>query len=267
MTAANPARLNVIAVLVATAAALIVRAWLQVQLLASGVQKYYAADLSYLVVPPILVFLLFPVLYRDKAFLMKQFRVSGVSLGAVLGAVAVGVLLRALWWSSVTAGISFGFIGIDNPQATAGPVFTFQCAAPHVVALGFLVMTIFVPIIEELTHRAYVQTYLYRHGPIIAILVASLVFAFLHPLASWPFAFLAGLVFGVQYFNSGSLWPALISHATVNALIQIDWRCLNGTWNPPVTSLPLWAPGTIATLVIVVSAVGILWLIGKRRGG
>lgn len=267
MTPAQPARINVVAVVLATIAALFGRSWLQLRLLADGVQKDYAADLSYLVVPPILLILLAPVLHKDTAFLAQQFRLKGLTIRAVLVAIAIGVLARAAWWGQLVAGISFGVYRSDDPSAIEGPLFVFDCSSPHVVALGFLVMALLVPIIEEVTHRSYIQTALRHRGPAIAICLSAFVFAIFHRPSSWPFAFFAGLIFGVQYWRSGTIWPSLISHATVNALIQVDWRCLRGHWNPPPSQTPLWSIGAPSLLIVAFASLTIVYvLLGKKTG-
>lgn len=268
MEADRPAAKNVFAVIVATTAALFARSWLQLELLQDGLQKDYAAELSYLVVPPILLVLLFPVFRQDKAFLLEQLRPSMLSASIILRAVAVGILLRLLWWSVMIAGVAFGIFRNDDPSAIEGPLFSFQCPAAEVALVGFLVMAVMVPMIEEVTHRAYVQSSLRRRGPVIAIVVSATVFAIFHPPSSWSFTFVAGVVFGIQYWNSRSLWPSLISHATVNGLIQVDWRCLHGIWNPPISELPLWRIGIPATGILIFATISIIGLIRgmkKRR--
>lgn len=267
MTATPPAKINVVAVIVATTAALFGRSWLQLKLLADGVQKDHAADLSYLVVPPILLILLLPVLHKDRAFIARQFRLTGLTLQSVVSAFLVGFLIRTLWWGQTVAAISFGIYRNDNPSAIEGPLFMFNCSSPHVVTLGFLVMAVMVPIIEELTHRSYVQTAFRHRGPAIAVCLSALVFAIFHKQGSWPFVFFGGVIFGVQYWRSGTLWPSLISHATVNALIQVDWRCLNTQWNPRPDDLPLAVPGVAGVSVVLISLTAIFCLLRKHRGG
>jgi len=267
MTATPPAKINVVAVIVATIAALFGRSWLQLKLLANGVQKEYAADLSYLVVPPILLIILTPVILKDKAFLAQQFRLTGLTIRAVLVAIAIGILARAASWGQLVAGISFGFYRNNDPSAIEGPLFMFDCASPHVVAFGFVVMVFMVPIIEEITNRSYVQTAFRHRGPVIAICLSAFVFTIFHRLSSWPFAFFAGLIFGVQYWRSGTLWRSLISHGTVNALAQVDWRCLRGHWNPPPSQLPLWSIGVPSLLILAVAILAIIYLLcGKNTG-
>jgi len=269
MEASRPAAKYAFAVIVATTAALFARSWLQMELLRDGLQKDHAADLSYLVVPPILLVLLSPVIRQDKTFLLERFRWSALSPSIILRAVAVGVLIRLLWWNMTIAGVAFGYFRNDNPLAVEGPVFWFQCPPAQVALVGFVVMAVMVPIIEEVTHRAYVQSSLRHRGPVIAIAASAMVFAVFHPSSSLWFTFVAGVVFGVQYWNSGSIWPSLISHATVNGLIQVDWRCLHGIWNPPISELPLWRIGVPATAVLILAMTLIVSLIRDtkmRRG-
>jgi len=267
MTVAPPARAHVIAVIVATTAALIGRAWLQLELLADGLPKDYAADLSYLVVPPILLILLASVVNKDRIFLARQFHYSGISLSVVIEAMLVGVLLRIAAWAKLIAGVSFGFYQSNDPFAIVGPQFAFHCASPHAIFLGFVVMAVMIPIIEEVTHRAYIQSALHHLGPFVAILIAAFTFTIFHPLASWSFAFIAGLAFGLQYWKSGSLWPSIISHATVNGLIQIDWRCLRAHWNPPASDLPMWDAGIASVLVLVLSILSVVHLLRRKKTG
>lgn len=265
MEAKRPVIKNTFAVVIAATAALFARSWLQVELLKDGLHGDYAADLSYLVVPPIFLVLALPVFHQDRAFLIEQFRPTDLSLSIILRALVVGILVRVLWWATTVAGIAFGIFRNDSPFAIEGPLFSFQCAATHVVLLGFLVMAVMVPVVEEITHRAYVQSAMQLRGPVLAIASSAAIFAVFHPTAHWPFAFVAGVVFGAQYWSTGSLWPSLISHATVNGLIQIDWRCLNGIWNPHTSDLPLWRIGILATCIIVFALVSLFCLTFQKK--
>ncbi len=260
-------RTTIIAVLVATTAALIARAWLQLRLVDNGMQQALAADLSYLVVPPILLFLLFPLWRSEKVFLKSLFRRDSLSWRIVLTAIVIGILLRLSWWSQLIAGVSFGFYRSGNLDAVVGPSFSFNCASPTVVALGVLVIAVLVPLIEEITHRGYVQTFLERRGVIVAVLLSAAIFACFHRLSSWPFAFFTGIVLGVQYWATRSLWSSVIAHATVNGLIQLDWHCQSTSWNPRAENLPLWLPGVVATLVFVICLTCLTLLLQKMTTG
>jgi hypothetical protein len=222
-----------------------------------------AADFSYLVVPLILMLLLFPLWRSEKAFLIRQFDRKELTWKLALSAIAIGALVRLLWWSQLIAGVSFGIYSSSDPNATVGPTLSFQCASPTIVLLGFIVMAILVPLIEEVVHRGYIQTALRHQGAIVSILLSALIFAVFHRLASWPFAFSAGVILGIQYWVTRSLWSSLISHATINGLIQVDWRCLSGQWNPGADELPLLLPGVTAVLVLMSSLLLLIFLIQR----
>lgn len=263
MAAHTISRTTLVAVLVATTAALTARAWLQIHLIQGGMQSPVAADLSYLVVPPVLILLLFPLWRTEKAFLANQFRRKDLTWKLALTAIAIGVLIRLLWWSQLIAGASFGVYTSPDPDAIVGPIISFQCGSPGIVFLGLFVMAILVPLIEETINRGYVQTALRHRGFVIAVVISSIVFALFHRFSSWPSVFLAGLILGSEYFLTRSLWMSLISHATVNGLIQIDWRCLSIIWNPSSDELPLLATGT-AALALMTASLLILAILLRR---
>jgi membrane protease YdiL (CAAX protease family) len=267
MNSHAPRRKNVIAVLIATTAALFARAWLQITLVDAGYENSHAADLAYLVVPPILFLLLVPALLQDRKFLQQKFDMSRLTIAEIASAIGIGFALRLAWWAQLVAGISFGIYRNQGPNVAKVPEFLFDCPAPGVLTLGFLVMVILVPLIEEVTHRGYIQSALYRQPAVIAILVSAALFTLFHPPSNWMFVFSAGVVFGIQFLRSRSLWPSLLTHATVNGLIQIDWRCLHGNWNPPAVMLPMIKTGAIATIVLALSIVAIVILLMSGHRG
>jgi membrane protease YdiL (CAAX protease family) len=253
-------RTTLIAILVALTAALVARSVLQVQLLKDGLQPFLAADVSYLVVPVVLVGLLFPLWRTERPFLAAQFQLSDLNWRLVSRALAIGLLIRIIWWCQLVAGTSFGVYQSTESTTVVGPIFSFQCATPAVVALGVLVMGMLTPAIEETVNRGYVLNALRRRGFLVSVIVSALVFTVFHKLSSWPFTMFAGLVLGMQYWSTASLWSSLISHSAVNSLILIDWRCLTGLWNPRNEDLPILQPGLIAIGMGVI-CLGVLLII------
>ena len=266
MTVAPPPRTSFVAVIAATTAALIFRAWLQLELLEDGFQKNHAADLSYLVVPPTLLVLLFPIWRQYTSFIISLFRPNVLTPTLILRAIAVGCLLRLATWSQLVAGVAFGWYRNPDPTAIVGPAVAFNCAALPVMALGIVVMVMLVPVVEELVSRGLIQSWLSDRGAIISITLSALFFMVWHRPSGWGFAFLAGLVLGVQYWRTGTLWSSLISHATVNALIRFDWRCLNVQWNPRTSDLPALGTGIPALLALVAAVIVMLLLLAKTPG-
>lgn len=265
----SPARTNVIAVVIAMTAALFARAWLQINLVENGYETGYASDLAYLVVPPILLVLLFPVLIKDREFIRQQFRFDDLSVRLVLIAIAIGVFFRIAWHASIIARVAFGNLTVTGFYPTVDPLIVYECPAPHLVLLSIFVMSCLIPVIEEITHRAYVQTFFHRFGPFVAVLISTVAFVVFHRTDSWDFVFLGGLVLGAAYWISCSLWVPVIVHAVVNFIPEISLRCMEVRWKPDPGSIPLWTPGLLAAGIAVIAAAGTLWLLTslrKRRG-
>lgn len=263
MAARTISRTTVVAMLVATIAALVARAWLQLRLLSEGVAAQTSADLSYLVVPVIMMLLLGPLWRTEGPHLRSLLKLSALNLRLVVSALLAGVLLRLLWWGQLIFGISFGLYESSDPMAIAGPVFSFQCPSPELVGLSLLVMSVLTPLVEEITYRGYLLTALRNRGMPQAVLISALMFAVIHNLTATPFAFLAGVVFGVQYWYSRLLWPSFISHCTVNTLILFDWRCLSGYWNPHSDDIPVLFAGLSSALVMLGCLVALYALLRK----
>lgn len=263
MTAATVSRTSLLAILIATTAALVARSWLQIRLTNAGMTTQTAADLSYLVVPAILLIILFPLWPRERQFLGDRFRCSDLGAALVWRAIAIGVLLRILWWCQLLIGISLGLYQAADPDAITGPAFSFQCASPESVLLGLVVMALLVPVIEEIIYRGYVQTAVSRYGAVIAVIASAFIFAVFHRTGGMLYAMFAGVVLGAQYWRSQSLWPSLISHVTINGLILLDWRCLSGQWNPRPADVPIVLPAIVAISVALLS-IGLLIMLLRR---
>jgi membrane protease YdiL (CAAX protease family) len=221
--------------------------------LQKGFTPTAAADLSYLIVPPTLVVLLLPIWRTERNFVARQFRLANLTCKVVIIGIAIGVLLRLLWWTQLVAGVSFGIYASD-PQSVVGPIFAFGCPDIATMALGTLTMALLTPVIEEVIHRAYVINALLPRGRLIAILGSAVVFAIFHRSGSWVFACLAGVVFAWLYWYTQSLWLSLIAHATFNALTLLDWRCVSAQWNPRAEDIPLMETGITALTIMLVTA-------------
>ena len=252
---------SVVLVMLATTASLVARAVLQLELMKNGYSTEVAADLSYLVVPPVLLFLTIPIWREALPDLAQQYDIRWLTPRTIVFAILLGLALRLVQWCYLFMNVSFGWILNEDPNAIIGPVFFWRCDPLPILALGLLVSAITIPVIEEIVHRAYVFRALLRFGLPTAVLASSLIFAVYHKIGTWPIATAAGIVFAIVYFRSGSLWPSTIAHASFNAASQIDWRCLRGHWNPTEDQLPLPLPGIAATSVLLVLIAIIAWIV------
>ena len=258
---------QLLAVVLAQVLALMVQAWLSRVLLARGYADLEAHYLAYLAVPTVLLILLAPVLLEHRAFLRGLFSPRRLTIRLALAAVALGLAARVVWWAQLFARVSLGTAASDTALGVAGPAFSWNCPPLPSLLLGLLVMAILVPLMEETLHRGILQSVLARSGALPAVLVSALIFTVLHPPSSYGFVFFMGLVLGVQFWVTGSLWTTMITHATYNALIQFDWRCLQGAWNPPPESLPLLLPAAGALFVLVVAGLLVVALLRCQQAG
>lgn len=125
--------------------------------------------------------------------------VLSVGLGLGLAMVVVCRLLSR--WVPAVRKLEEGFRGLLGPM-TPGEVLLAA------VASG---------VAEELFFRAALQ-------PLLGLWVTSAIFALLHigptrDFRSWPvMAFVAGVLLGVLFEWSGSVWPSVLAHGTVNGL-------------------------------------------------
>lgn len=265
MSLPRPARTHVIAVLLATVAALFARAWLQLRLVGDGYGRGLAGDLSYLVVPVVMLALLFPVLFEDRAYIKRQFRCADLSAILLIKAVAVGVLFRLAWHGHIVAGTAFGlYQSSPNPAAAFG----YDCPSLYVLSLSVLVASVLIPFVEELVHRGYLQSFFRYRGPFTAITISSLTFALFHRYGAWEFVLSGGLLLGTLYWITGSLWVPVVVHAVTNLVPQLTLRCMTIPWSPGPDETPVWSVGLISGVVCLVSTVGLLWLtvsMKKRR--
>ena len=264
MTSVKTIRAPILGILIIQLAALIARAFFEVKLKANGNDETFSADFSYLVVPPILAFLLFPILRDHKIFLRSWFRCEQLTLKLVLSAIGIGLFLRIAWWCQLVFRISTGITTNSNPNAIVGPTVTLECPTLMTLLLGFLVMAVLVPVIEEVICRGLIQSTLANQGKVIAIVVSAVIFAAYHPPANYFLTLLIGLVLGVQFWNSRTLWFSIITHATYNSLVQLDWRCTTGYWNPNASDLPQVEVATFSAIGLTLSVIAAAFLIKQN---
>lgn len=267
MSLSGAARVPVLTVMLFLIAALLLRSWLQTELADSGIDRTVAADLSYLVVPPLLFVFLLPLLGSRRRSIAALFRRKAIALPVGLYAIALGMLLRIAEWCQLIAGVALGFYVDPTAPAITQPSFAFDCPSATHLLLAMLVTVMLMPMVEEFVNRGLIQSALARRGPLVAIPVASLLFALCHRPASWVFTFFAGLVLGILFWETRTLWPSVITHATVNGLILLDWRCLQGQWNPTVTSLPLWQVAVPSLTGLALAIGGIVYVLWKKIPG
>lgn len=88
---------------------------------------------------------------------------------------------------------------------------------------SLLHVCIFTPIVEEVLIRGYLLNGIQKtSGTIIALLISAVIFALLHfNMAQTLSALLCGLILGVLYINTGSLFACIIAHSGYNIISYV----------------------------------------------
>ncbi|MBT8092827.1 MAG: CPBP family intramembrane metalloprotease [Gammaproteobacteria bacterium] len=267
MIRGNTDQVPLLLILLFLLAALLIRSWADSLLVQRGMAPGVATYLSYLLVPLCLATLLWPALHNKMDLLQRLFSTTGSRLRTCLYAVMIGVLLRLVYWAQLITGVSLGAYTDADSAGPLQPVFSFACPTVAVVLLGLFVMSVVTPLVEEFVHRGLIQSSLHHRGPLLSIGTSALLFTVFHRPSTWGFVLFAGLVLGALFWKTRTLWLPVIAHATTNGISEIDWKCLNGRWNPPAESLPLWSVAATSLLVLALCIGGLAFILCKKIPG
>jgi len=243
---------------------LLLRSWLQLELVANGMSDAVSADLSYLIVLPLMAILFYPILRQFWPHLCSKLKFADLGVMAIAIGVGVGLVLRLFRWGVVIGGVSFGYFVNPDPGSSADLVVRFGCPPYPVLILSLFVMAFAVPVVEEIINRGLLLEWLLKYGQLAALILSSVLFSILHRPETIGTAFVFGLFAGLLYINSGSLWPPLFAHFSYNAMAVFDWDCINTVWNPQSVTGPLRGVGLLAAALALCSFALACVLVSKR---
>ncbi len=165
------------------------------------------------IVLSMIVFLIF--LARKNNFKVELFR--NISFLGVLFAIGCALLLYVL----LDKGLDPVFERIF-PTSEENYQETLQTLGEAPVISLFQVC-ILAPIIEEILMRGYLINGLSEsYGSIIALLVSSFLFALLHfNMVQTLSAFICGIILGLLYLQTGSIFCCILTHAGYNLISHI----------------------------------------------
>ena len=95
-----------------------------------------------------------------------------------------------------------------------------EMTAPDVRVLSFVIVVLAAPIVEEIFFRGFLfRGLLATRGLWPAALISAALFAATHldPSLFGP-AFIAGMLFALVYWRTGSVWPTILAHTAQNAI-------------------------------------------------
>jgi ABC-2 type transport system permease protein/sodium transport system permease protein len=155
-------------------------------------------------------------------------------------------LPATVWFKAMAAGVSAVAAAVILQQAYGRlvrlpiPPVPDLSAYPSFTVLSALLMSgIVAGFAEEAGFRGYMQSMIEReHGPVLAIAIVSIAFAAIHfshgisyTLPRVPYYVAISVIYGVITYRTGSILPALLIHASGDALeYLIIWR--SGIPNP-----------------------------------
>src|SRR5579885_1544209 len=104
-----------------------------------------------------------------------------------------------------------------------------MCPNTKIERIYFGAMSLSAGIGEEIAFRSFLVAYFFAFGwnVFIALAASSLLFGINHSYQGTSGVVktaIGGMVFGLLYFTSGSIWLAMIVHAAVDASILYNYR-------------------------------------------
>lgn len=152
-----------------------------------------------------------------RAFGFRATERKWLLVGAALGVLAFGGCF-------VIEGVYFHFITEPNNQAD------FQTAAKGgALSLFVLIITgaILTPLGEEFVFRGVIANALNRYGAWAGVVGSAAIFGVVHGFNVILFdAFMAGILTGILFRKTGSIWPGVVVHIVYNGLNLLYYSTL-----------------------------------------
>ena len=123
----------------------------------------------------------------------------------------------------VTFGVALVWTHLTGDTADPQQAFVDGAVGGGWTLVGLVVFGgLAVPFAEELFFRGVVYSALRRYGPVLAALASAALFGIAHGVSVvLVVAFLLGVVNAVLVERSGSIWPAVLAHATNNTIALV----------------------------------------------
>jgi len=159
-------------------------------------------------------------------------------------------------WALVTYGMKF-----DNSIMIMESAYFYSSAVPYLgEVLKVIALLVSAPVVEEFVCRGILIPKLEKSfSPIVAVLISSVLFGLMHLMAGGFIlavgATMMGIVFGLIYVKTGSLWPAIAAHAFAN---------LPDFILPLFGELNSWVRGGLLVVFVALFAVGMMRLYREK---
>ena len=216
-----------------------------------GYQLFYGAGYLAAFMLPV-IFL--KKMLRKAGFANQPMRTSpGLSpwLPLILFAGIAVILATAYLNATMVSIFSFFDFGKTFPQSTGNEPW-------YSVVLTFLVLCLVPAVCEEFLFRGAILTNLLPFGRANAILVSALLFGLMHQnFAQFFYAFCAGIVLGLVYERTGSIWNCIFLHLVNNTYSifeeQLE-KAFGNLFSPlalSVLELSIFAIGMVSAVILI----------------
>lgn len=141
---------------------------------------------------------------------LRRLPARWLAIGAAFGLGVVALNIATVMLAYTVSGGEFDSVQGNYQSAAGAGVLSFVAA----LVLGALLT----PLGEEMLFRGVLVNALSRHGPWVAVLVSSAIFAIVHGVNYLlPAAFIGGIIAALLLLRTGSIWPGVALHAINNA--------------------------------------------------
>lgn len=164
----------------------------------------------------------FLVLRATKTVREAGYTSVRLTSGLLHGLVGIIVALPIVFWTAELTAWLLDYFQIHH--ATKHPLLESMDETPNVkvISLAAFAAVVAAPFFEELLFRGLIQNGITRatRHPWAGILVASSLFALIHPWWSIPPIFVLSVLLGVVYMRTHNLWAVTLMHSLFNAYMM-----------------------------------------------
>jgi membrane protease YdiL (CAAX protease family) len=193
-----------------------------------------------------------------------------------------GIKLSATTWKwslisailvvvTIESGLVVTFRLVEFPAEAWNMGLDYKAFPLWQVWLYVILMASVAGITEEVGFRGYMQVPLEkRYGPVAGIVFVALMFMVLHLNQAWaPFVlfhlFIIGVMWGILAYASGSLIPAIISHAIADIFnFSYWWTDIAGTFDKrSITATGIDSHFIVWVLILMIAIALFIWTVRK----
>ncbi|MBQ9760149.1 MAG: CPBP family intramembrane metalloprotease [Clostridia bacterium] len=151
------------------------------------------------------------------------------------------LILATVFCIRATSYVNFAWVSIFDYSNQTLPWLGSHEIEPYRIVLDFILTCIIPGFCEEFLFRGAILTNLLPFGRTHAILISAILFALMHQSADQLlYTFVAGLLLGLVYETTGSIWNCIAVHIVNNLFSLIDGVIVSNFYSRSSVLLPLW---------------------------